>query len=57
MVVCCFVVRPSGSIFTVNMKTSNSFVANECGTYTIRYMGLDEAGNAVMLEQQIVVHE
>lgn len=57
MIVCCFVVRPSGNIFTVNMKTSNSFVANECGTYTIRYMGLDEAGNAVMLEQQIVVHE
>ena len=57
MTVCCFVVRPTGSIFTINMKDSNSFVANECGVYKIRYMVLDETGNTILLEQQVTVTE
>ena len=55
IVTCCLVVRPTGSIFTVNMKDSNSFVANEVGTYILRYMAVDDTGNATVIDYKLTV--
>lgn len=57
LITCCFVVRASGSIFTVNMKDSNSFVANEVGTYVLRYMAMDEQGNTTILNYTLTITE
>ncbi len=55
LITCCFVVRPSGSIFTVNMKDCNSFVANEVGTYVLRYMATDERGNTTIQNYTLTI--
>ena len=57
LTLCCFVVRPCGLIFTVNMKDSNSFVANETGTYVLRYFACDERGNATFVDYELTVTE
>ena len=54
---CCFVVRPCGLIFTVNMKESNSFVATETGTYVLRYFAQDETGNIAFVDYELKVTE
>lgn len=57
IITCCFVVRASGSIFTVNMKDCNSFVANEVGTYVLRYMATDEQGNTTIQNYTLTITE
>lgn len=55
IVVCCFVVRPCGMRFYVDLNESNSFVATETGTYCIRYVAFDALGNITTIENKIVV--
>ena len=53
----CYVVRPTGVMFKVDLRTSNSFVANEVGTYTLRYMAIDGTGNIRIVDNTITVEE
>ena len=55
--VCCFITRPNGMRFTMDLATSNSFVANETGVYTIRYMAVDSMGNITIVENNVTVTE
>ena len=57
MVTCCFVIPPDGIIRTINMKDCNSFVASVAGTYVLRYMAKDEAGNITIENHTLVVTE
>lgn len=57
VVLCCFVVRPTGVIFTINMEDSNSFIANEVGRYILRYMAMDKHGNVTFVENTLTVTE
>ncbi|MBO5215667.1 MAG: hypothetical protein J6B79_05715 [Clostridia bacterium] len=57
MTVCCFVICPMGTIYTVNMKDCNSFIASETGTYVLRYFAVDGTGNATIVDQELTVTE
>ncbi len=53
----CFVVRPCGTMIKIDLKDSNSFVANEVGTYVIRYMAMDADTNLSIVESTLTVTE
>ena len=53
----CFVYRPSGTSFIVDMKDSNSFYATEVGEYLVRYMSFDQSGNIAVVERIVTVTE
>ena len=53
----CYVVRPCGTMIKIDLKNSNSFVANEVGTYVIRYMAMDADTNITLVESTLTVTE